>query len=140
MKKSLSKVLRFIVACPLSIIVSYLMWLVFHWLVPYVMQVQTVGKLLLYILVLEPLVISIITVATSLLTGVFSTLINELSNRLKWIFILPFLFHGYSSLMIPWRIAPNGAINVFMAIATSFYAVVCFGAAIYFILGRNDND
>lgn len=140
MKKSLNKVLRFIAAIPISIILSYLLWLVFYWLTPYAMKVNTISRLLLYVLILQPIILSILVFAASFVITLIHVLVQGISPALKWLFVLPFAFHGFSAMMLPWWYRPHGAIPVIMSVFISIYAVINFTSACIFILKRRDED
>ncbi len=125
------KLLKIIGAFVYAVLASYLIWLLFHWLTPLVMSFSTIWKLLLLVLVFEPIIVGLLISAAAIIATPVFMLLKNTSAAAKVLISIPFLFHCFSSARLPWLLdIPYNAIPVIIAISISISALCIFGAIV----------
>ena len=131
-------ILGFIGSAIYGIILSYLLWLIFYFLTPWLMGFGWTA-LILYSLFAGGLITSIV--------GGLSTLISLplfLMSKNKVSKIIPALalaFHGYSAVAMPWHIGTGGRFVTFIiALSISFTAFSIFALIIYSLFADREDQ
>lgn len=94
------KILSFIGSALYAVIASYLIWLLFNWVTPWVMSFGWIG--VIGSVLCGSLFIGLfLSVCTLLLSPLLALINNGIS---KIIPLAAFLFNGFSSAMLPWRL------------------------------------
>ena len=128
-KKYMKKIFQCLGAGIYSTVTGYLLWLLFHWMTPYVMGV---GWLLFFLYIF---------VAGGLITGIIASINNLLvvpmvflmKNNIvaKIINVLPLLFFGYSAVRLPWGLDMNyGVLQYLIGISLTITFLISFGSMI----------
>lgn len=123
-------ILKFLGAALYGIISSYIIWLLFYLLTPWVMSFGWGG------VIVSVLCGSILAgVFLSICTLIFSPMLLMIDNTpSKIIPSIAMLFHGYSSVMLPWRLDMNyGTPKIILGITVTGVALVLFITAIQVI-------
>lgn len=111
-----------------GLISSYLLWLLFYWLTPYVMSVGW-GGFILYMLLAGGLVTGIVGSAATLLAYPVAVWFNDAYKPVKWICAIFFVFHGFSAIMLPWRLDIDYTfLKILIAVLYGITALISFGA------------
>ena len=128
-KNYMKKIFQCLGAAIYSTVAGYLLWLLFHWMTPYVMGV---GWMLFFLYIF---------VAGGLITGIIASINNLLvvpmvflmKNNIvaKIINVLPLLFFGYSSVRLPWGLDMNyGVLQYLIGISLTITFLISFGSMI----------
>ena len=111
-----------------GLIASYLLWLLFYWLTPYVMSVGW-GGFILYMLIAGGLVTGIVGSAATLLAYPVAIWFDGAYKPIKWICAVFFVFHGFSAIMLPWRLDIDYSfLKILIAVLYGITALISFGA------------
>lgn len=112
-----------------SVIASYLLWLLFYWVTPYIMGM---GWLMFFLYIF--LAGGAVTMIVSLINGLLAVpmvFLMKNNNVAKVINALPMLFHGYSAVCIPWGLNMEyGVLQYFLGISLTIMVLVLFVAMI----------
>lgn len=132
----MKKVLQILGSIVYALITSYLMWLFFYWITPTAMSVGWWAILAYFAgsFIIMGILVGLSTVIA--LPIIYLTKDNKIS---KWVMLPFFIFYGYSSIMLPYRL--NGTFNVsqwITAICLSLTALVTFAAFIRIIFKSED--
>ena len=122
-----------------GLIASYLLWLLFYWLTPYVMSIGW-GGFILYMLFAGGLVSAIVGSAATLLAYPVITWFNGAYKPVRWICAIFFVFHGFSAIMLPWRLDIDyGFLKILIAVLYGITALISFGAFLFvFVKGLDE--
>ena len=95
------KILNFTAAFLYSIIMYYVVWLIFYWIIPHLMFISW-GWFIAYIMVAGGAVSMFVAVLSTLLARPLVFLCKK-SSASRYAPIIWALFFGYSSIKLPWR-------------------------------------
>lgn len=128
--------LKFLGAALYSIVFSHIVWVVFHFLTPWIMGYAWTAVIVF--LVLGTSIIGGFIALCSVLLSPLTKLINNTASKI--IPTLAMLFYGYSTIMLPWRLDMEySAVKIILGGLISIDALILFGAILYFIwVGDND--
>ena len=94
--------------------------------------------LILYVILAGGLITMIISNLVTYIMMPFAYMSRKSFNILRYIGILPFLFHGISSLFLPWRLDMDfSVVKYIIAIAINITELVSFGACIALLLNKD---
>lgn len=111
-----------------GLVASYLLWLLFYWLAPHVMNVGWIG-FIVYMLLAGGLVTGIAAAASTILAYPVTMWFGNAYSSIKWICGIFFVFKGFSAVMLPWRLGIDyGFLQILIAILFDITAIISFGA------------
>lgn len=124
-----------------GLIASYLLWLLFYWLTPYVMSVGW-GGFILYMLIAGGLVTGIVGSAATLLAYPVVAWFDGAYKPVKWVCAIFFVFHGFSAIMLPWRLDIDYSfLKILIAVLYGITALISFGAfLVVFVKGLGEDE
>lgn len=132
----MKKVLQVLGSFAYAIIASYLVWLFFYWITPIAVSAGWWAILAYFagLFIITGILVGLSTVIA--LPIIYLTKDNKIS---KWVMLPFFIFYGYSSIMLPYRL--NGTFSAsqwITAICLSLTALVAFAAFIGIIFKSED--
>lgn len=121
-------VLKFLGAAIYGIIFSYLIWLLFYFLIPWLMGYAWTAVILF--LILGTTITGILISFYSVLLSPLTLLVNNTVSKI--IPVLAIAFYGYSTVMLPWRLNMEySGVKIALGALLSIDVLVLFGSALY---------
>ncbi|MBP3630590.1 MAG: hypothetical protein J6J23_03775 [Clostridia bacterium] len=121
----MKKILQILGTLIYSVIASYLLWLLFLWAIPFVMDVGW-AWLLLYLMFVG----GFITVCLTLMNSIVGIILIPLTRNnivSKIINIFPFVFHGYSAIRVVWTLDMEyGFLQWILGVASTITIAISF--------------
>lgn len=128
------KALKFIALFVGSLIVSYLLWLFFHWATPHLMSISKFWHFLAFIFIAEPILVGIAFWISSLAAVLLNFLSSELSRLALLFATSPFIFNGFFAAKLPWGLDMDyNVVSVLMAISLMGTYIWAFVSVVYYI-------
>lgn len=119
------KILQCIGTLVYSTIAGYLLWLLFYWITPYIMGVGWLF-FLLYVFLVGGLIAGFIGSINSILLTPVTFLMND-NILAKIINTFPFLFFGYSAVIMPWKLEMDyGFLQYLIGISLTITFLISF--------------
>lgn len=129
-------IFRFLGALAYSIIAAYLLWLLWHIIIPYTFILSWLWIILIFVFLYTAVIGLIGSAATLLYAPIMLLVKND-----KWMAVFPFLltlFFGVSSVREVWTLDMHyGSKAVIVAILLSFLIVILFSTLAFSIIKSN---
>lgn len=126
--------LKFIGSAFYGIIISYLIWLFFYWLTPWVMSFGW-GGVIISVLCGTVLVGLFMSIWPLILSPMLFLINNTVSKIIPSTAIV---FYGYSSIMLPWRLNIDYTIpKLILAVTLTGMVLIIFATALQIIWTSN---
>ncbi|MCF0172269.1 MAG: hypothetical protein HUJ91_00795 [Bacteroidales bacterium] len=126
----MKKVLSFVGGVIYSLLLAYLLWLIFYHVTPYIMGIKLLWIMTLFIIFGAP----ILAYGLYLAAGIISIPLLFLSKNtktLKYLSIIPLIVFAFSTIADPWRLSIQyNYISVILGIFIDITALYVFGMAI----------